>query len=623
MNLINKLTLKSSLAATAACIAAMSFSTANACTGVLNSNTNAVGTHNGFYYSFWRQTSGSRVNITCGEPGYYKTDWSGVFNWVGGMGWNPGGARIVNYRGTFNSGRQRSSSNSYLALYGWTRVPTEVEYYVVESYGTYNPANCGGGGGVAGGGGGGDGPKGSVTIGGVQYDLTQCTRTNQPSISGTSTFKQFFSVRNPPKPWGSIQGTITVQNHFDAWAAAGMQLGNDFDYMVLASEGYDGGNNSSGNSNLTISEGAGGGGGGGGNAGGGGGNAGGGAGGGNGGVTGGGSTGTGSNTIVVRAVGTSGSEQLRVNAGGSTIATLSLSTSWQDFTVNTDATGDLNVELFNDQGEGYEARVEYVMVNGDTRYAEDQSYNTSAWDGECGGGSNTQWMHCAGMIGFGDIAGSGGGSSGGNGGGGGANPAPAPTPTPAPGNGGDASTGSNTIIVRAVGTSGSEQLRVNVGGSAVETLSLSTNWQEFTVNTDASGDINVELFNDQGEGYEARVEYVMVNGDTRYASEQSNNTSAWDGECGGGSNTEWMHCNGMISFGDISGNGGSTGGGDTVQNTGGNGGNTGGNGGNTGGASGGTCNWYGSSYPMCTSTSSGWGWENNQSCISSSTCSSQ
>lgn len=257
MNLLNKLTLKGSLAA-AACVAAMSFSTANACNGALNGATNAVGTHNGFYYSFWRERSGSRVSITCNnEPGYYKTDWSGVFNWVGGMGWNPGGPRLVSYRGTFNSGRQRSQSNSYLALYGWTRVPTEVEYYVVESYGTYNPANCGGSGGVAGGGGSGDGQKGEVTIGGVTYQLTQCTRTNKPSISGTSTFKQFFSVRKNPLPWGEVQGTIDVQAHFDAWRNAGMQLGNDFAYMVLASEGYDGGANSSGNSELWITEGPG------------------------------------------------------------------------------------------------------------------------------------------------------------------------------------------------------------------------------------------------------------------------------------------------------------------------------------------------------------------------------
>lgn len=35
------------------------------------------------------------------------------------------------------------------------------------------------------------------------------------------------------------------------------------------------------------------------------------------------------------------------------------------------------------------------------------------------------------------------------------------------------------------------------------------------------------------------------------------------------------------------------------------------------------CNWYGTLYPLCTSTQSGWGWEQNRSCISASTCSSQ
>jgi mannan endo-1,4-beta-mannosidase len=37
----------------------------------------------------------------------------------------------------------------------------------------------------------------------------------------------------------------------------------------------------------------------------------------------------------------------------------------------------------------------------------------------------------------------------------------------------------------------------------------------------------------------------------------------------------------------------------------------------------GTCNWYGTNYPICCNTTSGWGWENNQSCISQSTCDSQ
>ncbi len=35
------------------------------------------------------------------------------------------------------------------------------------------------------------------------------------------------------------------------------------------------------------------------------------------------------------------------------------------------------------------------------------------------------------------------------------------------------------------------------------------------------------------------------------------------------------------------------------------------------------CNWYGTIYPLCVSTQSGWGYENNKSCISRSTCASQ
>jgi lysophospholipase L1-like esterase len=35
------------------------------------------------------------------------------------------------------------------------------------------------------------------------------------------------------------------------------------------------------------------------------------------------------------------------------------------------------------------------------------------------------------------------------------------------------------------------------------------------------------------------------------------------------------------------------------------------------------CNWYGTLYPLCVTTQSGWGWEQNRSCIARSTCESQ
>lgn len=36
-----------------------------------------------------------------------------------------------------------------------------------------------------------------------------------------------------------------------------------------------------------------------------------------------------------------------------------------------------------------------------------------------------------------------------------------------------------------------------------------------------------------------------------------------------------------------------------------------------------TCNWWGTEYPVCQTTTKGWGWENNASCISVETCSGQ
>jgi len=37
----------------------------------------------------------------------------------------------------------------------------------------------------------------------------------------------------------------------------------------------------------------------------------------------------------------------------------------------------------------------------------------------------------------------------------------------------------------------------------------------------------------------------------------------------------------------------------------------------------GQCSWFGSIHPLCEETQTGWGWENNQSCISEATCSDQ
>ncbi|MDR2942573.1 MAG: glycoside hydrolase family 11 protein [Treponema sp.] len=191
------------------------------------SNKDEQGTHDGYDYEIWRDKG--TVSMTLENGGNFSCSWSNIGNALFRKGkkfdatktHNQIGNISIKYDAQFTPG-----GNSYLCVYGWSKNPL-VEYYIIESYGTYKPTGT---------------AKGSVSMDGGTYELYETTRTNQPSIEGTKTFKQYWAVRTSKR----TSGTIDVTKIFNAWYDAGLSLGNLYE-VALTAEGYQ----SNGNAKIT------------------------------------------------------------------------------------------------------------------------------------------------------------------------------------------------------------------------------------------------------------------------------------------------------------------------------------------------------------------------------------
>jgi len=188
-----------------------------------------TGTNGGYYYSFYN--GGANVDYYNDAAGEYSVTWDGGGDFVAGKGWNPGSAQVIEYSGTW---APVDDGNAYLSVYGWTTDPL-VEYYITDAIGDYNPGSAAT-------------LIGSVTSDGGTYDIYTDQRIDQPSILGTSNFSQYWSIRTTNR----IGGTVTTENHFNAWASHGLELGT-FNYQILATEGY----GSSGSADITVGVGVG------------------------------------------------------------------------------------------------------------------------------------------------------------------------------------------------------------------------------------------------------------------------------------------------------------------------------------------------------------------------------
>lgn len=188
---------------------------------------NATGTQDGYDYELWKDYGTTSMTLNSG--GTFSCQWSNIGNALFRKGVKFDSTKTYQQIGSISVDYgcdYQPNGNSYLCVYGWTVDPL-IEYYIVESWGTWRPPGAT--------------SKGQITVDGGTYDVYETTRYNQPSIQGNTTFKQYWSVRTSKR----TSGTISVTDHFKAWENMGMNCGKLYE-TALNVEGYQ----SSGSANV-------------------------------------------------------------------------------------------------------------------------------------------------------------------------------------------------------------------------------------------------------------------------------------------------------------------------------------------------------------------------------------
>jgi len=180
---------------------------------------NQSGVHDGYNYELWKDYGDTIMTLNSG--GTFSCEWSNIGNALFRKGKRFDATKthqeLGNISITYGCNYQ-PNGNSYLCVYGWTKNPL-IEYYIVESWGSWRPPGAT--------------SLGTITVDGGTYDIYRTTRVNQPSIEGIKTFDQYWSVRRTKR----TSGTVSVSQHFNAWESRGMQLGKLYE-VALCVEGY-------------------------------------------------------------------------------------------------------------------------------------------------------------------------------------------------------------------------------------------------------------------------------------------------------------------------------------------------------------------------------------------------
>lgn len=221
-----------------------------------NGKSQQMGSEGGYDYELWSQNGAGNATMTLNPStengGAFSVEWSGTINMLARSGkrWGSNSTVTVqnvgNITSEFDVEWSSTDNVKYVSVYGWgyydqQDIPSgfsnEIEYYIIQDRGSYNPTQGG---------------KyfGSATIDGIDYDFYTTDRIQQPSLSGTSTFKQYWSI---PKNTSQhrTKGTISISKHFSEWAKVGMKMGKLYEVASMKIESYTG-NTGSARGSATV-----------------------------------------------------------------------------------------------------------------------------------------------------------------------------------------------------------------------------------------------------------------------------------------------------------------------------------------------------------------------------------
>ena len=210
-----------------------------------NGTSQKMGSAGGYDYELWSQNgAGSatmKLNVSAENGGAFEVEWSGTVNMLARTGkrWGSNSTVTVqnvgNITSEFDVEWSSTDNVKYVSVYGWgyydqQDIPSgfsnEIEYYIVQDRGSYNPTS--------------GGKKwGSAVIDGISYDFYTTDRIQQPSLSGTSTFKQYWSIPSNTSQHRT-KGTISISKHFSEWAKVGMKMGRLYEVASMKIESYTG-----------------------------------------------------------------------------------------------------------------------------------------------------------------------------------------------------------------------------------------------------------------------------------------------------------------------------------------------------------------------------------------------